>query len=93
MLYKCANPACLNLFRSLYDGKLFKVEDDGPRLDNSRLNEKLIARLVLPPRKNRQRSRAQHYWLCGHCSPIVTLTFEPGRGMIAVPIRARPLAA
>lgn len=72
MLYKCANPPCVSLFRSMHQGKLFMVESepqDGPH----------------SARKNRT-PRMEHYWLCDQCFPVVTLTFTKGIGLIMVPL-------
>ncbi|MGA9040410.1 MAG: hypothetical protein WB421_07735 [Terriglobales bacterium] len=78
MLYKCANPPCVNLFRSMHQGKLFVVESEsqdsqGPEPTNG-------------TRKNRPLHRVEHYWLCNDCFPVVTLTFSKGLGLIMVPL-------
>jgi hypothetical protein len=72
VLHKCANPACSNPFRHLDRGKLFQVEMErfGPAI----------------PRKDRFVRRMEYYWLCDECAPLLTLTFEKGRGMITVPL-------
>ncbi|MGH9511780.1 MAG: hypothetical protein ACRD2U_06550 [Terriglobales bacterium] len=77
MLHKCANSACLNLFRSMSRGKLFHVATD------TRL--RLGARTL---RKQRAKSSLEYFWLCDDCSPNFTLAFaaENQKGMIAVPL-------
>jgi hypothetical protein len=81
MLHKCANPACPNLFRSLSRGKLFLLHIDGSVAGASRL--------TFANRAARPVSRMERFWLCDGCSPQLTLTFERGRGMVAVPLPAR----
>jgi hypothetical protein len=77
MLSKCANAACSTLFRNMHQGKLFQVEREAERAG------KMIPKLA---RQNSLRKRIEHYWLCGECSPLFTLTFESRRGIIAVPL-------
>jgi hypothetical protein len=85
MLQKCANPACLNPFRKLSEGKLFLVESPGPSLD---------------PRVRGWDEggfrRIEHFWLCGDCAAVLTLSFERGKGIVPVPLnpaRKRPTAS
>jgi hypothetical protein len=79
MLHKCANTACLNLFRHLSLGKLFHVEQSmGVQLSSTR------KRRVLP--------RMQYFWLCDDCAPLFTLIFAKDRGMIAVPLHSKTTA-
>ncbi len=75
MLHKCANPACQNAFRKLTQGKLFLVETD--------------ELAVSPPQADWKRAnhrRIEHYWLCDQCAPSLTLTYERGRGVVAIPL-------
>ena len=74
MLHKCANPACLNSFRKLNEGKLFLVEANA---FGGTAGEQL---------RSRPSRRIEHYWLCDQCAPVLTLSFERGRGIVAVPI-------
>lgn len=78
MLHKCANPACSNRFRRLSQGKLFLVETEQLHVS--------IPRQTMSPRKSRYPLRLEYYWLCDKCSCLFTLTFEQGRGMMAVPL-------
>jgi hypothetical protein len=75
VLHKCANPACPNPFRKLNQGKLFLVETQP--LEGSK------------PRRARWRvqstHRVEYYWLCDQCAFAFTLSYEKGRGVIAVP--------
>jgi len=80
VLHKCANPACSNRFRHLKLGKLFQVEK--PFLPVS------LSRFLTTKRRTRTARRTEHYWLCDPCSLLLTLTFEKGSGMIAVPLPA-----
>jgi hypothetical protein len=89
MLHKCVNPVCLNLFRCLNDGKLFKVEGEKSVSPNPARSGGIAGSGAVILRKNQVRVRPQHFWLCDECSSQITLTFESGRGMIAVPINNR----
>lgn len=76
MLHKCANASCNAPFRRLREGKLFQVETEyfvGPGPASH-------------ARRTRPARRVEHYWLCDACSPFVTLTFDRGRGVVAVPL-------
>lgn len=75
MLHKCANPSCENAFLKLTQGKLFLVETDqasaaGPSLVSKKPNQR----------------RIEHYWLCDACAPVLTLAYQRGRGIVAVPL-------
>jgi hypothetical protein len=85
MLHKCANPVCASLFRSLSHGKLFLLHTDRPTPRTSGITP--------PIRRERSVRRMERYWLCDACSCLVTLTFERGRGMVAVPLPARNTSA
>jgi hypothetical protein len=79
VLYKCANPSCENPFLKLTQGKLFLVETDEPHSNGSSLTLRRTSR-----------RRIEHYWLCDGCAPILTLAYERGRGIVAVPLPAQP---
>jgi hypothetical protein len=75
VLHKCANPSCFTPFHKLSDGKLFLVEKEpceGARARRAR-------RLGQAP------SRIEYYWLCDRCAFALTLSYEKGRGVVAVP--------
>ena len=75
MLHKCANQACPNPFRKLNQGKLFLV-DTQPLEDPE-------------GRRTRWRGqpthRVEYFWLCDQCAFAFTLSYEKGRGVVAVP--------
>jgi hypothetical protein len=75
VLHKCANPNCNSPFRKLSQGKLFLV--DAQPLEASE------------PRRARWRgqlaNRVEYYWLCDPCAFAMTLSYEKGRGVVAVP--------
>lgn len=76
MLNKCANPGCARRFRKLEDGKLFLVEVD-------------VAEASLSGRgagAGRLFRHLEHYWLCDPCASVLTLSFEPERGVVAIPL-------
>ena len=74
MLHKCANPACLNPFRKLSQGKLFLVET--PPSEGS---------TTPAGRRGLSNHRIEYYWLCDQCAFALTLSYEKGRGVVAVP--------
>jgi hypothetical protein len=61
----------------MHQGKLFQVEQEITKVSTT--HSKLA-------RQNSVRKRVEHYWLCDQCFPLFTLTFEPQRGVIAVPL-------
>ena len=73
MLHKCANPACLNPFRKLSQGKLFLVET--PPVEEPTTTRK----------RGLTNHRIEYYWLCDQCAFVLTLSYENGRGVVAVP--------
>ena len=75
MLHKCANPACLSPFRRLSQGKLFLVETEARE----------GAGLRRANRGGRPSHRIEYYWLCDQCAFVLTLSYEKGQGVIAVP--------
>jgi hypothetical protein len=79
VLHKCANPSCENAFLKLTQGKLFLVETDPAYAQG----------LSIVSKKSSPR-RIEHYWLCDSCAPLMTLAFEHGRGIVAVPLNASP---
>jgi hypothetical protein len=87
VLNKCANPVCATRFRKLSQGKLFLVE-----------TEPLAGSALKRARWKGQPSRhIEHYWLCDQCAFTLTLSYEKGRGVVAVPrpdtAKKRPAAA
>jgi hypothetical protein len=75
VLHKCANPNCTNPFRKLSQGKLFLV-------DAQPFEEPAARRARW---KNRPGQRVEYYWLCDQCAFALTLSYEKGRGVVAVP--------
>jgi len=73
MLAKCVNPLCTSSFHYLHDGRLFQMETGlgGPHA----LGDKKPAH------------RIEYFWLCNRCSSEMTLAFEPGKGVVAVPLQ------
>jgi len=73
---KCANPSCAASFDWLAGGKLFRFprehHETGPT------NEKNTGASVSNP--------IEHFWLCERCSNIYTLHYEPGRGVVILPL-------
>lgn len=74
MLSKCANPNCDAPFQYLREGKLFRID----------------AKETLPQLIGKKPATGvEYFWLCGQCSPQMTLAFEREKGMVVVPIRPR----
>lgn len=73
MLSKCANPLCEAPFRHLREGKLIRVEHQGQAIRKR-------------PASVRTQRPVEYYWLCGGCSPNVTLVFDKQQGLVIVPL-------
>ena len=78
MLSKCANPACSAPFHYLRHGRLFKIQI---------AEETISGALALKPQY-----RLETFWLCDDCAVTQTLGYAKGRGVIAVPLRAKRAA-
>jgi hypothetical protein len=63
----------------MHQGKLFMVESEPQEKDSQ------YSLPATGQRKHRS-LRMEHYWLCDKCSPLVTLTFTKGLGLIMVPL-------
>lgn len=78
MLSKCANPQCNASFQYLRDGKLFQIEiGGGPRLVTD----------------NTPQSRVEYFWLCTGCAASMTLAYQHGKGVSAIPLHGARRAA
>jgi hypothetical protein len=75
VLHKCANPVCLSPFRKLSQGKLFLVEAEARERSGLRRAR----------RAGQPSHRIEYYWLCDQCAFVLTLSYEEGQGVIAVP--------
>ena len=90
MLSKCANPDCFKPFLYLRQGKLYQAEletPDGPRSasgSESKKKEENPESLEFA-RERKPSRRLEFFWLCGECSSSMTLAFQKGRGVVAVP--------
>jgi hypothetical protein len=60
MLSKCVNPACFANFRYLHEGKVFRLERGGPRIEDSAAVSRSF----------------EYFWLCGTCASFLTVVFE-----------------
>jgi hypothetical protein len=60
MLSKCANPECSEIFRYLYEGKIFCLAPT-PEIE--------IAQGIMNPALH------ERFWLCARCSKEMTLTW------------------
>jgi hypothetical protein len=75
VLHKCANPNCTSPFRKLSQGKLFLVDTQPLEASEARR-----ARW-----RGQPTHRVEYYWLCDQCAFVFTLSYEKGRGVVAVP--------
>ncbi len=75
MLSKCANPGCPAPFLYLHQGKLFRMDRNSEvPLTNAATDGRRLAR------------RLEFFWLCDQCAVLVTLSYEKGVGITAVPL-------
>ncbi|MGP0019262.1 MAG: hypothetical protein ACLPHP_11880 [Candidatus Sulfotelmatobacter sp.] len=74
MLSKCANPECIETFRYLHQGKIFRL---------SPTPEIQIATRAFKPELQ------ERFWLCTGCAKKITLVWEGTQvSMVPVPIKA-----
>jgi hypothetical protein len=60
MLSKCVNPACSTSFRYLHEGRVFRLERDPLRSDDS----------------TNHAHGFEYFWLCPVCSSFLTVVYE-----------------
>jgi hypothetical protein len=77
MVSHCANPACDVPLRYLRDGRLYQFEVRCTNSDGFRLTD---------PALGKSTRHVSHYWLCGQCSALLTLHFDPTSGVIPVAV-------
>ena len=73
---KCANPSCAASFEWLAGGRLFRFQRES-------------SHLVPTDGMDASASRSHpvgHFWLCERCSNVYTLHYEPGRGVVILPL-------
>lgn len=80
MVSKCANPECSAPFLYLHQGKLFRIETEGPKDRRRQLGVEVGFHKPL--------RRLEFYWLCEDCAGKMTLSFDKASG-ISVRPRAR----
>ncbi len=73
MVNNCANPQCNKPLHYLRDGRVFVFD---------------MASAQVGPDGKRTR-HLEHYWLCGDCSPAMTLEQNGDRGIL---VRSRDMA-
>lgn len=79
MLSKCANPDCNTPFHYLRDGRLYQIDT----ADSAEPGDSLP--FTFEPKRPH---KVEFFWLCGHCSTSMTLSFQRGKGVVAVPLPA-----
>jgi len=79
MLSKCANPGCPAPFLYLHQGKLFRVDTSSevPPTNIASGGRRLARRL-------------EFFWLCDQCAALLTLHYQKGVGITAVPLPRTP---
>jgi hypothetical protein len=77
MLSKCANPGCSTPFHYLRDGKLFQIDSASGRQQTA------SAEFVTHPK---QPHKIEFFWLCAECAATMTLAFQRGKGVVAIPL-------
>jgi hypothetical protein len=89
MLSKCTNPDCFKPFLYLRQGKLYQVELETPdglsSTSGSESKKKENPESLEFARERKPSRRLEFFWLCSECSSSMTLAFQKGRGVIAVP--------
>ena len=73
---KCANPSCAASFDWLAGGKLFRFPREHDQLAPSDGNDTSAS----------GSHPIGHFWLCERCSNVYTLHYEPGRGVVILPL-------
>ena len=74
---KCANPACSTPLHYLRDGKLFQIDSSSGMRHNA--GPELVNYAKQP-------HKIEFFWLCGKCAATMTLAFQRGKGVVAVPL-------
>jgi hypothetical protein len=80
MVKTCANPACAAPFLYWRLGKLFRFDVKAPRAPRRDVPEQI--RELKPGRKS------VFFWLCNKCCSTMTLSFDPHRGLVIVPLKS-----
>jgi len=73
MVAKCANPSCSVSFRSLQEGRLFRLEADSgltPSANSCASSE----------------SGVEYFWLCSRCSKLMSLGLGQDGTVVTVPL-------
>jgi hypothetical protein len=73
---KCANPSCAAAFEWLAGGRLFRFHRESAGLAPAGETD----------RNSNGAHPIGHFWLCERCSNIYTLHYEPGRGVVILPL-------
>jgi hypothetical protein len=73
---KCANPSCAAAFEWLAGGRLFRFNRESAGLAPAGETD----------RNSNSSHPIGHFWLCERCSNIYTLHYEPGRGVVILPL-------
>ncbi len=82
MLAKCANPDCSTRFLYLREGKLFRIEIASDAPPPKEEDENASGPYLVSKKPVRH---VEHYWLCARCAETMTLSYEPGLGVTAIP--------
>jgi hypothetical protein len=73
---KCANPSCAASFDWVSGGKLFRFPRSHHESSPTE-GQDTVARASQP---------IGHFWLCERCTNVYTLQYQPGRGVVILPL-------
>jgi len=80
MVKTCANPACATPFLYWRGGRLFRFDVKAPHAPRRDVPEQIHE---LKPGRN-----SVFFWLCKKCCSTMTLSFDPHRGLVIVPLKS-----
>jgi hypothetical protein len=73
---KCANPSCAESFEWLAGGKLFRFPRSHHEISHTAGDTSQVS----------GSHPIGHFWLCERCSNVYTLKYQPGRGVMILPL-------
>jgi len=85
MVSKCANPGCSAPFLYMRQGKLFRIETH--KTENIK-----GAGFGMDP-NGRRAHHPEFFWLCDECAKSMTITRQPGQGVVVQTLARNAAAA
>ena len=80
MVKTCANPVCAAPFRYWRGGRLFRCDVKAPSEPCRDVPDQICQ---LKPIRS-----SVFFWLCENCCSTMTLSFDPHRGLVIVPLKS-----